>query len=96
MSLPAAFISAVERLIPRERRFDDPLSTLAFGTDASFYRLIPQLVLRVGSEAEVVVLLPAVVAATAFAAPSSAALKRSDCGAGRLSRASSGALRPCC
>ncbi|WPP44125.1 FAD-binding and (Fe-S)-binding domain-containing protein [Pseudomonas sp. AN-1] len=57
MSLPAAFISAVERLIPRERRFDDPLSTLAFGTDASFYRLIPQLVLRVESEAEVVELL---------------------------------------
>ncbi|MBV2134917.1 FAD-binding oxidoreductase [Pseudomonas sp. MAP12] len=57
MSLPAAFISAVERLIPRERRFDDPLSTLAFGTDASFYRLIPQLVLRVESEAEVVALL---------------------------------------
>ncbi|HYQ39360.1 MAG TPA: FAD-binding oxidoreductase, partial [Pseudomonas sp.] len=57
MSLPASFISAVERLIPRERRFDDPLSTLAFGTDASFYRLIPQLVLRVESEAEVVELL---------------------------------------
>ncbi|MCC6074246.1 FAD-binding and (Fe-S)-binding domain-containing protein [Pseudomonas sp. GCM10022188] len=57
MSLPASFIDAVERLIPRERRFDDPLSTLAFGTDASFYRLIPKLVLRVESEAEVVELL---------------------------------------
>ncbi|WP_455232412.1 FAD-binding and (Fe-S)-binding domain-containing protein [Geopseudomonas aromaticivorans] len=57
MSLPAAFLAAVERLIPRERRFDDPLSTLAFGTDASFYRLIPKLVLRVESEREVVELL---------------------------------------
>ncbi|AYC31628.1 FAD-binding oxidoreductase [Pseudomonas cavernae] len=57
MSLPAAFLTAVERLIPRERRFDDPLSTLAFGTDASFYRLIPKLVVRVESEAEVVALL---------------------------------------
>ncbi|SFP63039.1 D-lactate dehydrogenase [Geopseudomonas sagittaria] len=57
MSLPAAFLAAVECLIPRERRFDDPLSTLAFGTDASFYRLIPQLVLRVESEREVVELL---------------------------------------
>ncbi|MCQ4348195.1 FAD-binding oxidoreductase [Pseudomonas stutzeri] len=57
MSLPAAFLTAVERLIPHERRFDDPLSTLAFGTDASFYRLIPKLVLRVESEAEVVGLL---------------------------------------
>ncbi|WP_252272790.1 FAD-binding and (Fe-S)-binding domain-containing protein [Pseudomonas subflava] len=57
MSLPAAFLAEVHRLIPRERLFDDPLSTLAFGTDASFYRLIPKLVVRVESEAEVVHLL---------------------------------------
>ncbi|UVM21265.1 FAD-binding and (Fe-S)-binding domain-containing protein [Pseudomonas wadenswilerensis] len=57
MSLPAAFLDSVARLIPGERRFDDPLSTLAFGTDASFYRLIPKLVVRVESEDEVVALL---------------------------------------
>ena len=57
MSLPAAFLADVHRLIPRERLFDDPLSTLAFGTDASFYRLIPKLVLRVESEAEIIELL---------------------------------------
>lgn len=57
MSLPATFIAEVNRLIPRQRRFDDPLSTLAFGTDASFYRLIPKLVVRVESEAEVVRML---------------------------------------
>ncbi|UVJ44710.1 FAD-binding oxidoreductase [Pseudomonas sp. LS1212] len=57
MSLPAGFLREAERLIPRERRFDDPTSTLAFGTDASFYRLIPKLVLRVESEEEVVALL---------------------------------------
>ncbi|WP_248805002.1 FAD-binding and (Fe-S)-binding domain-containing protein [Pseudomonas sp. MWU13-2100] len=57
MSLPQPFLHAVERLIPGERRFDDPLSTLAFGTDASFYRLIPKLVIRVESEDEVVALL---------------------------------------
>jgi len=57
MNLPQPFLHAVERLIPRERRFDDPLSTLAFGTDASFYRLIPKLVIRVESEDEVVALL---------------------------------------
>ncbi len=56
-ALPSEFLVAVERLIPAERRFDDPLSTLAFGTDASFYRLIPKLVVRVESEAEVVGLL---------------------------------------
>ncbi|HKS13551.1 MAG TPA: FAD-binding and (Fe-S)-binding domain-containing protein [Pseudomonas sp.] len=59
MSLPAAFLDTVHHLIPRERRFDDPLSTLAFGTDASFYRLIPKLVIRVESEAEVATLLRA-------------------------------------
>jgi len=57
MSLPAAFLTAVECLIPADRRFDDPLSTLAFGTDASFYRLIPKLVVRVEAELEVVDLL---------------------------------------
>ncbi|MGJ7474992.1 FAD-binding and (Fe-S)-binding domain-containing protein [Pseudomonas fulva] len=57
MSLPAAFLRDTERLIPAERRFDDPTSTLAFGTDASFYRLIPKLVVRVESEAEVVGLI---------------------------------------
>ncbi len=57
MSLPIPFLETVERLIPRERRFDDPLSTLAFGTDASFYRLIPKLVLRVESEDEVAAIL---------------------------------------
>lgn len=57
MSLPAAFLRDAQQLIPPERRFDDPLSTLAFGTDASFYRLIPKLVVRVESEDEVVALL---------------------------------------
>ena len=57
MSLPAAFVRDAEGLIPQDRRFNDPLSTLAFGTDASFYRLIPKLVIRVESEDEVVELL---------------------------------------
>ncbi len=57
MSLPAAFLREACQLIPAGRRFDDPTSTLAFGTDASFYRLIPQLVVRVESEDEVVALL---------------------------------------
>jgi D-lactate dehydrogenase len=57
MSLPADFLREAQRLIPKNRRFDDPLSTLAFGTDASFYRLIPKLVIRVESEDEVVALL---------------------------------------
>jgi D-lactate dehydrogenase len=57
MSLPAEFLAATRQLIPAERLFDDALSTLAFGTDASFYRLIPKLVVRVEREEEVVELL---------------------------------------
>jgi D-lactate dehydrogenase len=51
------FLRAVKLLIPPERYFDDPIATLAYGTDASFYRLLPKLVLRIESEAEVVALL---------------------------------------
>ncbi|HSG53448.1 MAG TPA: FAD-binding and (Fe-S)-binding domain-containing protein, partial [Rheinheimera sp.] len=51
------FLRAAKRLIPTERYFGDPLSTLTFGTDASFYRLIPKLVLRVETETEVIALL---------------------------------------
>src|SRR5690554_5957 len=57
MSLPAAFLSAIEQQIPSERCFSDPLSMLTMGTDASFYRLLPKLVVRVESEAEVVFIL---------------------------------------
>jgi len=44
----------VSRYIPASRIYTDPLYTLAKGTDASFYRLVPGLVIRVESEAEVV------------------------------------------
>jgi len=40
-------------LIDTERIFHDPLHTLAFGTDASFYRLIPKMVIRANDETEV-------------------------------------------
>ncbi|WP_417228357.1 FAD-binding and (Fe-S)-binding domain-containing protein [Amphritea sp.] len=39
--------------LPERQIISDPLRTLAYGTDASFYRLIPQLVLRPESEADV-------------------------------------------
>ena len=45
--------------IPAERLIRDPLRKLAYGTDASFYRLVPQLVVVVESEAEVRRLLAA-------------------------------------
>jgi len=49
-----------ERLIPtidKNRIFHDPLHTLAYGTDASFYRLIPKLVISANDEKEVSILL---------------------------------------
>lgn len=45
--------------IPETRLIRDRLRTLAYGTDASFYRLIPELVVRVESEAEVQAVLAA-------------------------------------
>nr|WP_163501198.1 FAD-binding and (Fe-S)-binding domain-containing protein [Halomonas socia] len=44
--------TALAEGIPAERLIDDPLRTLAYGSDASFYRLIPRLIVRVESEAE--------------------------------------------
>mmetsp|Transcript_7941 Transcript_7941/g.23662 ORF Transcript_7941/g.23662 Transcript_7941/m.23662 type:complete len:1075 (+) Transcript_7941:97-3321(+) len=38
--------------------FTDPVRTFAYGTDASFYRLIPKMVLKVETEAEIRSLLP--------------------------------------
>lgn len=44
---------ALQGFIPQSRLISDPLRTLAYGTDASFYRLIPKLVVEVENEAEV-------------------------------------------
>ncbi|GAB4352190.1 MAG: FAD-binding and (Fe-S)-binding domain-containing protein [Gammaproteobacteria bacterium] len=49
--------SALQAYIPANRLIRDPLRTLAYGTDASFYRLIPRLVAIVENEAEVIGLL---------------------------------------
>ena len=39
--------------IDKSRIFHDPLHTLAYGADASFYRLIPKIVIRANNENEV-------------------------------------------
>jgi len=41
-------------IIPKERIVSDPLRTLAYGTDASFYRLIPRIVIRAETEKDVI------------------------------------------
>jgi D-lactate dehydrogenase len=49
----------VSAFVPRERLITDPLRLLTWGTDASFYRLVPALAVVVESEDEVVRLLDA-------------------------------------
>lgn len=48
---------AIGAMIPAQRLISDPLRRLAYGTDASFYRLVPRLVVVVEREDEVVGLL---------------------------------------
>jgi D-lactate dehydrogenase len=45
--------------LPGLRIFTDPMTTLAKGTDAGFYRLIPAMVVRVESEREVIAVMQA-------------------------------------
>ncbi|MGB9440063.1 MAG: FAD-binding oxidoreductase, partial [Desulfobacterales bacterium] len=47
------FLKDLQHVIPEARRVTDPLRTLAYGTDASFYRLIPKIVVKAHTETEV-------------------------------------------
>lgn len=51
------FLSEIRKFIPSERIYTDELRRLAWGTDASFYRLVPKVVIRSVDEQEVVRLL---------------------------------------
>lgn len=48
-----AFLKDAAEFIPQERIYTDELRRLAWGTDAGFYRLIPQIVIRSKDEEEV-------------------------------------------
>jgi len=48
-----ALVSALRTRLPAERVITDELRRLAWGTDASFYRLLPQVVVVVEDEADV-------------------------------------------
>ncbi|GGY17780.1 FAD-binding and (Fe-S)-binding domain-containing protein [Paludibacterium paludis] len=48
-----AFREGLRGVVPDARVFTDALSTLAYGTDGSFYRLIPQVVIRADNENEI-------------------------------------------
>ena len=49
----SAFLKAVKGILPADRIYTDELRTLAWGTDASEYRMTPQVVLRAANEEEV-------------------------------------------
>ena len=51
------FLQEISEIIPQERLYTDELRRLAWGTDASFYRLIPQIVVRSETEKEISELL---------------------------------------
>ncbi|MDE5709905.1 MAG: FAD-binding oxidoreductase, partial [Bacteroides sp.] len=45
-----AFLQEASRFIPQERIYTDELRRIAWGADAGFYRLIPQIVIRSDGE----------------------------------------------
>lgn len=53
-----SFAKDVKQFLPAARIFTDPVRTFAYGTDASFYRLNPKMVIKVHSEEEMTRLLP--------------------------------------
>ena len=56
-SVYAVFYSDLLAFIPDSRIYTDPLRTLAYGTDASFYRLTPAIVVDALSEGEIIEIL---------------------------------------
>ncbi|WP_269531516.1 FAD-binding and (Fe-S)-binding domain-containing protein [Chitinimonas sp. BJYL2] len=54
-----AFAADLAGHVPAARCYTDAMARLAYGTDASFYRLIPAMVVKVESEAEVAAVLAA-------------------------------------
>ncbi len=52
-----SYLKEIQSFIPSDRIYTDDLRRLAWGTDASFYRLVPQIVVRSKTEEEVSKLL---------------------------------------
>ena len=47
------FLAGLRQFIPSDRIYTDELRTLGWGTDASFYRQIPKVVIRSDGEEEI-------------------------------------------
>lgn len=52
-----SFLKEIRSFVPEERIYTDELRRLAWGSDAGFYRLIPQIIIRSDSEKEISQLL---------------------------------------
>ena len=48
-----SFLKEIRSFIPEERIYTDEVRRLAWGTDAGFYRMIPEIVIRSDSEKEI-------------------------------------------
>lgn len=53
------FVERILKVVPSDRVLHDELSLLAFGTDASFYRLLPKVVVKARNEEDIVAILAA-------------------------------------
>ncbi|MBO7763766.1 MAG: FAD-binding oxidoreductase, partial [Bacteroidales bacterium] len=53
------FVERISKVIPSDRILHDELSLLAFGTDASFYRILPKVVVKARKEEDIVAVLAA-------------------------------------
>ena len=51
------FLQDIKGIVAKDRIYTDDLRLLAWGTDAGFYRMIPQIVIRSNNEEEVSKLL---------------------------------------
>ncbi len=51
------FYDKISQKIKKRRIFTDKLHTLAYGTDASFYRLIPKIVIKTDDATQVATIL---------------------------------------
>lgn len=52
-----SFLQEIKQAIPSERIYTDEMRRLAWGTDAGFYRLIPQIVVHTANEDEIIAIV---------------------------------------